>query len=108
MLGNGDGTFQPPINYTGYNTYIMSLITGDFNGDGKLDVVELAWEEVGTLKGNGDGSLQSPVTSLISGPISGYTAIAGDFNYDGKLDLAYGGNPCCGITFISGNYRPNR
>src|SRR5579863_4060575 len=33
LLGNGDGTFQPAVNYAvGSNP--MSLVVGDFNGDG--------------------------------------------------------------------------
>src|SRR5207302_408575 len=35
LLGNGDGTFQPAINYSaGVGPY--SVAVGDFNGDGKL------------------------------------------------------------------------
>jgi hypothetical protein len=38
LLGNGDGTFQNPIQVaTGTN--LTSLVMGDFNGDGKLDLV---------------------------------------------------------------------
>ena len=37
LLGNGDGTFQPPLNVA---TQVgpVSLTTGDFNGDGRLDL----------------------------------------------------------------------
>ncbi len=42
LLGNGDGTFQSPIltAFSGGNnaTPGYSAITGDFNGDGKLDI----------------------------------------------------------------------
>jgi hypothetical protein len=37
--GNGDGTFKAPIQSSiTANTELMQLITGDFNGDGKLDL----------------------------------------------------------------------
>ena len=41
MLGNGDGTFQPPVNYVvvsnaGIGT-ISSMVAEDFTGDGQLD-----------------------------------------------------------------------
>lgn len=37
LLGNGDGTFQPPIQIA--NDSATSLVMGDFNSDGKLDLV---------------------------------------------------------------------
>jgi hypothetical protein len=37
LLGNGDGTFQAPIQYTPFN-YPGGLAVGDFNGDGLPDV----------------------------------------------------------------------
>jgi hypothetical protein len=37
LLGNGDGTFQPPIQYrVGVSPY--QVVVGDFNGDGKPDL----------------------------------------------------------------------
>jgi hypothetical protein len=39
LLGNGDGTFQSPMNFTtGFLEFVAPAI-GDFNGDGRLDVV---------------------------------------------------------------------
>lgn len=37
LLGNGDGTFQPPISETVGNSP-QSVAVGDFNGDGRLDI----------------------------------------------------------------------
>jgi len=40
LLGNGDGTFQAPVTFGGPEGYdIGTAITGDFNDDGKADVV---------------------------------------------------------------------
>jgi len=37
LMGNGDGTFQAPSNYAqGLKPYFA--VTGDFNGDGRLDL----------------------------------------------------------------------
>jgi len=38
FLGNGNGTFQPGVNYT-TPSGAFSVAVGDFNGDGKMDLV---------------------------------------------------------------------
>src|SRR6202023_1107988 len=38
LLGNGDGTFQPHADYATGN-FPFSIASGDFNGDGKQDLV---------------------------------------------------------------------
>ena len=37
LLGNGDGTFQPAVEYAA-GSYPVAIVTGDFNGDGRLDL----------------------------------------------------------------------
>ena len=87
FLGNGDGTFQPPVNYATGNGP-DTLAVGDFNGDGKLDLAASngGSNSVSILLGNGDGTFQPHVDYPVSGG-PGWVA-AGDFNGDGKLDLA--------------------
>ena len=66
----------------------FSPIAGDFNGDGKLDVVSagVGGNSVNVLLGNGDGTFQTQHQYATgSSPIS---VVQGDFNGDGKLDLA--------------------
>jgi hypothetical protein len=86
LLGNGDGSFQPPLTYSLESAFPISVAVGDFNGDGKLDVVTAndAGFSVTVLLGNGDGSFQSPVQYAV--PASSFVAVA-DFNRDGVLDL---------------------
>ena len=89
-LGNGDGTFQSPVTYP-IASDGTSVVTGDFNGDGKLDLATSDFNggsgnTVSILLGNGDGTFQPHVDyPTPSGPNQ---LIAGDFNGDGRLDLA--------------------
>jgi trimeric autotransporter adhesin len=89
-LGNGDGTFAPPLipnvdSLDGINAFGV----GDFNGDGIPDLL-VDDEDTGQLTvllGKGDGtftvgqSMHYPTTSL---------AVA-DFNGDGKIDVGLSG-----------------
>jgi hypothetical protein len=85
LLGNGNGTFQPPASYaTTQNPF--SVVIGDFNGGGFPDlIVEDTKGNVSLLLNKGNGTFgtakQLPFTVL------GLLA-AGDFNHDGKLDVA--------------------
>jgi large repetitive protein len=85
FLGNGDRTFQPPIDLPAGSASVV----GDFNGDGKLDVaVTLGGRGVQLLFGNGDGTFRA-------GPVFGESFNIGriataDFNRDGNLDLLVG------------------
>ena len=62
LLGNGDGTFGPTVEYAagGFSTMVAA---GDFNRDGKLDLVTSNYSSntVSILLGNGDGTFQPHV-----------------------------------------------
>jgi hypothetical protein len=87
-LNGGHRSFTGPV-VTTLSCIGDSAVVGDFNGDGKLDV--LTTNNFGSgcvLLGNGDGSFsQGPAVSL---PDENYVAV-GDFNRDGKLDLFLAG-----------------
>jgi streptogramin lyase len=92
LLGNGDGTFQAPVDLlSGRN--LSDVVAGDFNGDGKLDLV-VATDRLSLvpdpgvyeLLGNGDGTFQPPARiTPQTGPLA-----AGDFHHAGTPDLVVG------------------
>ena len=110
LLGNEDGTFQPAHNFVaGKNPFSVAL--GDFNGDGRLDIVvanngidiQGGWlpGNVSVLLGNGDGTFQTHVDYATgSGPTS---VVVGDFNGDRRLDLAVGAYPANVVSVLLGN-----
>jgi hypothetical protein len=102
LLGKGDGTFQPAVNYS-VGVASVSVSVGDFNGDGNLDLIVadrggILPGDAELLLGNGDGTFQP---AKIAGNFSSAWGVVGDFNGDGKLDFA--GVTALGITVILGN-----
>ena len=91
-LGNGDGTFQSPINSidnSAQGSGPYSIVVGDFDRDGRLDVV-VTDEYLTVWKGNGDGTFKVPITQPRLNNTSADLKV-GDFNGDGKLDLVSAG-----------------
>jgi hypothetical protein len=96
LFGNGDGTFRSHVLY---NTGVApgALALGDFNGDGKLDLVvgenpavvetpDCGCARISVLLGNGDGTYM-PSVDYATGRFPSSVAV-GDFNGDGHLDIA--------------------
>jgi hypothetical protein len=111
LLNKGNGTFGTASVIEGVTgTGPEYILTGDFNGDGKLDLAlpDYTNNAVEILLGNGDGTFQAPISVIGGGAISGPGGLAvADFNHDGKLDLAvtsnnyYGGGG--GVAILLGN-----
>jgi hypothetical protein len=86
LLGNGDGTFQPKVDYSVGRGPVV-VMASDFNKDGKLDLVTAndTGSSVSVLLGNGDGTFQAH-SDYLAGSFPHWVAVA-DFNGDGYPDL---------------------
>ncbi|HET6932535.1 MAG TPA: VCBS repeat-containing protein [Candidatus Acidoferrum sp.] len=110
LLGYGDGAFTPvPSSPFGISSSVTSILAGDFNGDGKLDLALATASVPGgsgvvtILLGNGDGTFtQAPGSPSPIG--SGQNAlVVGDFNSDGKLDVAVTNYESNSVSVLLGN-----
>jgi len=113
LLGNGNGTFQPVQTYASGGASAVSVATGDFNGDGKNDLVvanqclsigSCGNGNVGVLLGNGDGTFQ-PAQTYASGGNNTSAVAVSDLTGNGQLDLVLS-NQCqmsgtCNVGSVS-------
>jgi hypothetical protein len=90
LIANGDGTYKSPVQIPA-GIAIFGIVTGDFNGDKKQDIVASAEKSSGDYEllffaGNGDGTFKSPVATD-TGATERLVAQPDDVNGDGKLDI---------------------
>jgi hypothetical protein len=88
LMGRGDGTFVDSLVYPQGGAQIAS---GDFNGDGKADllVVNKNPSALVVMPGDGSGKLGAPVTSPLD---NGARLLAvADMNKDGRPDVVVAG-----------------
>jgi len=92
MLGNGDGTFQPPSYYVfdTKNAGEFTFAAGDINSDGIQDLIVSKYEnwpntKLVILLGKGDGTFQPP--QVLPEPEAELGITVGDFDSDGLLDV---------------------
>ena len=90
LSGRGDGTFK---NLGFLSGVTQGLAVGDFNSDGKVDLI--IWDNVGSISclrlGNGDGTFGPD--QVVAVPLGSFS-VNGDFDSNGLLD---GGSTFGGI-----------
>jgi hypothetical protein len=106
FLGDGAGALQAPATLdTGTGTSPVSVVAGDFNQDGKLDlaVANQGNDTIEIFPGNGDGTFQAPALIQLPAGFTPTALAAADFNKDGHLDLAVTGQGANAVWIFLGN-----
>lgn len=86
LLGNGNGTFKAKVAYPTTNT-TAGLVLGDFNLDGKIDVVTGSGPLLSFLANKGDGTLLASVDTAIPGATTLPVLASADFDANGTPDI---------------------
>ena len=92
LMGNGDGTFQGaplyPATALSSGAGTASYTVGDFNGDGKPDVL-VAKSGLMFMAGNGKGEFAAGVTTSGPNPSQGQVITSALMNGDKNLDAVF-------------------
>jgi hypothetical protein len=112
LLANGDGTFKAPIQISN-PTGVYGMVAGDFNGDGKVDLVVTSQKanqgdfELLYFAGLGTGNFKTAVATD-TGKTELLVSTPADVNGDGKIDImgwsiATSGNYAATLDAMLGN-----
>src|SRR4051794_26465337 len=92
-VGSNKGTESNPV----------AVVTGDFNHDGKIDIVtaNTGTKDVTLLSGSGTGGIKATANFSIGKASHGIAA--GDLNGDGNLDVVTANKDDSSVTIMLGN-----
>jgi Putative metal-binding motif/FG-GAP-like repeat len=111
-INDGSGDFILPIYEISCLQHLKSgycntdLIVGDFNEDGRDDLIASQYKlgKVNYFAGNGDGTFQVSYIPTLRGQTD---LVKGDFNYDGHLDIAFTSKDFYTVTILLGDGNGN-
>ncbi|NJO83979.1 MAG: VCBS repeat-containing protein, partial [Blastochloris sp.] len=83
LVGNGDGTFQTPIEASMGTSYASTIAHADMNNDDHLDLIVTSSNMIRILIGNGDGRFQQGIDY----PMIATTATIASLNNDAFPDI---------------------
>jgi hypothetical protein len=104
LLGKGDGSFQAAVNFPLESASApISIAVGDFNKDGKSDIVTVnnASQNISVLLGDGIGGFGTAKNFKVPSRPSSVTV--GDLNKDGKSDLVVTSSYFNNVSILLGN-----
>ncbi|MHB8646298.1 MAG: FG-GAP repeat domain-containing protein [Thermomicrobiales bacterium] len=99
LFGNGGGGFATPVIYP-VGFLLNGIAVGDFNRDGRPDIVVVGDGGVAVLLNTGGGIFAVPIIYSAGNQPTG-VAVA-DFNRDGNLDLAVTNNGGGTVSILPG------
>jgi hypothetical protein len=108
LLGEGRGGFAPAVNspfFVKVKPHPHGVATGDFNGDGNLDLVTDSWadDRLAVLFGDGKGSFATPGTDVAVGKHPYQRIRVADLNGDGRADIVSPNLEGDNVTILLGN-----